>query len=115
MDFSITKMIYTVDQGSPKKVDLPRTEICIDKEGVLTDTASVSLTIRKGDAGFPTYIDAPIPGSISDQCAEFAVEKPAEGDVVYTLRVRDGNGGTSYTSAKVKFFFQGWCRFQILY
>jgi len=105
LDFSITKITYTT--RIPKR---PVTEICIDKDGVLTEISLISLTIK--EEGSLPKPHQPIKHSIKDNCVPFPAAMPyapssessepvelAEGTVVYTLRVRDD-------SAKVTFFFQ---------
>jgi len=102
--FQINRIQYTTDGGTGD----PSTEVCVNDKDSLTNEESISLAILEAsipESELKNY--KPSTGTLKDECVQFLAPKPsADGAVVYTLSVRDGETATHEQTAKVNFNFE---------
>ena len=108
--FSINKITYFTELGADRKPKHQVTKVCIKEPNILTQDALVTLVLREpGQTENPVQNFEPIKDSIdvAEKCVQFEADKPAaDGTVVYSLGVSDGDTVTHEETAKVKFEFK---------
>jgi len=106
LEFSLSRITYKLKPGNRGAEDVPATEVCVSPAVLETiDKSKISLGIKKeNEDRFTNY--AADSKNEANTCADFLIDKPAEGNVLYSLGVSTDETATLDQSARVKFFFK---------